>query len=130
MTINRESFPTFEEFFEQKEEQFYKERPELKEHPELDVIDGISGKKYRKDNAKFEYGMMQAMNETHLNEAAKEAEELKQEYERNLKEIKQAHNIEQSATDKAMLELCKVCDQPGDFKFAASEAYWKSIGMM
>lgn len=103
--MDKNTFPTFDQYFAEREESFYKDHPEFKDHPELDIVDGISGKHYRKQQARLHYDVELMVHTDRMASAEKEAQALKTEYEKKLKGIYESKGIEQSGTDKAYLEL-------------------------
>ena len=112
--MDKNTFPTFEQYFAEREEAFYKDHPEFKDHPELDIVDGISGKYYRKQQAQLHYDAELMVHTDRIASAEKEAQALKNEYERKVKGIYESKGIEQSNIDKAYLKMFDEINKKGE----------------
>ena len=103
--MDKNTFPTFDQYFAEREKAFYKDHPEFKDHPELDIVDGIAGKYFREQQARLHYDVELMMHTDRMASAETEAQALKNEYEKKLKGIYESKGIEQSNSDKAYLKL-------------------------
>lgn len=126
---NKNTFPTFDQYFAEREEAFYELHPELRDHPELDTLDGgVSAKIDRRMQAQFAYCMELAAYNERRAAAEKEAQTLKTEYESRLKDVYESKGLERSDTDKAFLKVLENMEKKAEQEEKSLTAFMQTLG--
>ena len=98
--------PTMEEYVKQCEEEWNKEHPNGDENHE----NPIEARKSRRRNWEFEWSMMKATEEEHAAEAMAKVDAIKKECAARIKKVLYGENLEQTSTDKELLEMLNDLD--------------------